>query len=63
MMGGVSPETCSASYNYGVINFDTLLNLVGFFCMNCTVMHGFTNIKLKFLITCSMTVFPTLCTY
>jgi len=34
MMGGVSPETCSASYKYGIINFDTLLNLVGFFCMN-----------------------------
>jgi len=48
MMGGVSPETCSASYNYAIINFDTLLNVVGFFCVNCTVMHGFTNIKLKF---------------
>ena len=34
MMGGVSPETCWASHNYGMINFDTLLHLVGFFCTN-----------------------------
>jgi hypothetical protein len=33
-MGGVSPETCWASYKYGIINFDTLMHLVGFFCMN-----------------------------
>jgi len=30
MMGGVSPETCWASYKYGITNFDTLLHLVGF---------------------------------
>jgi hypothetical protein len=30
MMGGVSPKTCWASYKYGIINFDTLLHLVGF---------------------------------
>jgi hypothetical protein len=30
MMGGVSSETCWASYKYGIINFDTLLHLVGF---------------------------------
>ena len=30
IMGGVSPETCWASYKYGIINFDTLLHLVGF---------------------------------
>jgi hypothetical protein len=29
-----------------IINFDTLLHLAGFFSMNCTVMHGSTNIKL-----------------
>ena len=29
-LGGVSPETCWASYKYA-INFDTLLHLVGFF--------------------------------
>jgi hypothetical protein len=32
MMGGVSPETCRALYKYGIINFDKLLHLVGFFC-------------------------------
>jgi len=31
MIGGVSPETCWASYKYGIINFDTLLHLVGIF--------------------------------
>jgi hypothetical protein len=30
MKGGVSPETCWASYKYGIINFDTLFLLVGF---------------------------------
>jgi len=30
MMGGVSPETCWATYNYE-INFDTQFHLVGFF--------------------------------
>jgi len=45
MMGGVSPETCWASCKYGIINFDTLLHLVGFFCMNCTMMYGSTDIK------------------
>jgi hypothetical protein len=44
MMGGVSPETYCASCKYGIINFDTLLHFVGFFCMNCTMMHGSTNI-------------------
>jgi len=42
-MGGVSSKTRWASYKYGIINFDTLLHLVGFFCMNpkgmfCTVV-------------------------
>jgi hypothetical protein len=32
-------------YIYGIINFDTLLHLVGFFCMNCILIHGFTNIN------------------
>jgi hypothetical protein len=46
MMGGVSSKTCWASYKYGIIRkFDTLLHLVGFFFMNCTMMHGSTNIK------------------
>jgi len=45
MMGSVSPETCWALCNYGIIKFDTLLHLVGFFFMNFTMMHGSTNIK------------------
>jgi hypothetical protein len=30
MMSGVSSETCQASYKHGIINFDTLLHLVGY---------------------------------
>jgi len=45
MMGDVSPETCWASYKYGIVKFDTLLHLVGFFFMNFTMMHGSTNVK------------------
>jgi hypothetical protein len=45
MTGGVSPETCWASYKYGIINFDALLHLFGFFFMNFTMMHVSTNIK------------------
>jgi hypothetical protein len=44
-MGGVSLETCWASYKHVKINFDTLLHLVGYFCMNYTMMHGSTNIN------------------
>jgi fumarate reductase subunit C len=47
MMGGVLPKTCGASYKYGIINFDKLLHLVGFFCMNCTMMHRSMNINNK----------------
>ena len=46
MMSGVSLETCWSSYTYGIINSDTLLHLVGYFCMSYTMMHGSTNIKL-----------------
>jgi hypothetical protein len=45
MMGGVSPETCWASYKYRIIKFYILLHLFGFFFVNCTIMHGSTNIK------------------
>jgi hypothetical protein len=45
MMSRVSPETCWALYEYGIINVDKLLHFVGFFCMNFTMMHGSTNIK------------------
>jgi hypothetical protein len=33
MMGDVLPETCWDSYKYEIINFDTVLHLVGFFAM------------------------------
>jgi len=47
MMSGVSLETRWASHKHGIINSDTLLHLVGYFCMNYyTTMHGSTNIKL-----------------
>ena len=46
MMGGVSPETCWTSYKQWIINFDTVLYLVGYFYMNYTMMHGSTNVKL-----------------
>jgi len=45
MMGDVSPETCWASYKHGIINIYTLLHFVGYFSMNCDMMHGSTNIK------------------
>jgi hypothetical protein len=46
VMGGVSPKTCWASYKHGIINFYTLLHLVGFFFMNFIMMDGSTNIKI-----------------
>jgi len=45
MMSGLSLKTCWASYKHGTINSDTLLHLVGYFCMNYTMMHGSMNIK------------------
>jgi hypothetical protein len=33
MIGGVSPETCWASYKYGINNFDTFLHFVGIFSL------------------------------
>jgi len=52
MMGGVSPETCWASYKHGIINSGTLLHLVGYFYRNYTMMHGSTNIKrIDFFVT------------
>ena len=35
MMSSMSLETCRASYKHRIINSDTLLHLVGYFCMNC----------------------------
>jgi len=46
MMGGVSPETCWASYKYGIIKFWYIVTYCWNFFMNCTTMHGSTNIKL-----------------
>jgi hypothetical protein len=45
IMGGVSPETCWASYKYGIIKFWYVVAFLGFFFMNCTRMHGSTNTK------------------
>jgi len=46
MMGGVSPETCWASYKYGIINFETLLHLVRFLLYEFLHFH------------CSAAIFP-----
>jgi len=45
MMGGVSPETCSVLYKYGIIkNIGILLHLVGFFFTNCqAIVQGRTS--------------------
>jgi len=45
MRGGVSPETCWASYKYGIIKFWYIVAFLHFFFMNCTMMHGSTNVK------------------
>ena len=38
-------QACRASYKYGIKKSDTLLHLVGFFFMKCTMIHGSTNVK------------------
>jgi len=51
MMGGVSPETCWASFK--IRNNKSLIHcciLLVFHCTNCTMMHGSTNIKTKSII-------------
>jgi hypothetical protein len=47
MMGGVSPETCWASYKYRIIKFWYIVASCWIFFMNCTMMHGPTNAKLE----------------
>ena len=47
MTGGVSPETCWASYKHGIINFDTLLHLVGYLCTTGTEMSPTFKIQAK----------------
>jgi len=44
MMGGVSPETCWASYKYEIKFWYTVASCWIFF-VNYTMMHGSTNIK------------------
>jgi len=43
-MGGVSPETCWASYKYEIKFWYTVASCWIFY-VNCTMMHGSTNIK------------------
>jgi hypothetical protein len=43
MMGGVSPETCSALRNIGIINSSTQLHRVGSFCEIYVTMHASMN--------------------
>jgi hypothetical protein len=45
MMGGMSPETCWASYKYGIIKCWYIFASCCIFFMNCTIMHRSTNIK------------------
>jgi len=47
MMGGVSPETSWASCKHGIINFVTLLHLVGYFYMNYNMMQVSMNTKIE----------------
>jgi hypothetical protein len=51
MMGVVSPETCWVLYKYGIINFDKLLHLVGFFCLNNLIIL-YSRRKSKYEIFC-----------
>ena len=43
------------TYKHGVINFDTLLHLVGYFSTNYAMMHGSTNIKIPMFLTVILT--------
>jgi hypothetical protein len=45
VMGGVSSETCWASYKYGIIKFWYMVASCWISFMNCTMMHGSTNIN------------------
>ena len=44
MMGVVSPETCWASFKYGIIKLWYTVASCWIFCMNHTMMHGSMNI-------------------
>jgi hypothetical protein len=54
MMDDVSPETCWASYKYGIIYFDTLLHLVGFLCINFTYYYYYYYLLLLLLYICNL---------
>jgi hypothetical protein len=63
MMGGVLPETCWASYKYGIIKFNTLLHL-GFSFMKyyCRIFNEQITGRIKslFIVLCvSVCVFST----
>jgi hypothetical protein len=47
MRGGVSPETCWASYKYRIIKILILFAFCWIFFMNCTITHESTNVKFK----------------
>jgi len=47
MMGGVSSEICWASYKYGIIKFWYIVASCWILFMNCTMMHGSTNIMFQ----------------
>ena len=49
MMGGVSSETRWASYKYWIIKFWYIVASCWIFFMNCTMLHGSTNVILQFL--------------
>jgi len=45
IIGGMSPETCWASCKYGIIKFWYIVASCWVFLINCTMMHGSTDIK------------------
>jgi len=49
MMGDLSPETYWALYKYGIIKFWYIVASCWIFFMNCTMMHGSTDIKKRVL--------------
>jgi hypothetical protein len=54
MMGSVSLETCRASYKHRIINADTLLHLVGYFCVNLSRFLSFKGVYLCLCNVCSV---------
>jgi hypothetical protein len=50
-MGSVSPKTCWASYKCEIINFDTLLHLVGFFAVWVNINGFYHTLLFNYLYT------------